>query len=395
MNILVTTIFDYPHEGGLSSHVTTLKKGLEARGHHVDVLSFTQLPNLKKKLFAQGPGYVMNRFSPGKGQLMNDLQRRKLLEQAIKHQAASYDVINSQDVFSTLASLQSGIPVVATIHGYYAYEAISRGAVQSDSETANNIRSYEQQAYRSANANITVDQRIRDYVKETSGADAHVVRNFIDTEQFLNSSTQLQAAREKYNIPIDHTMLFVPRRLTEKNGVIYPLLALKEVVKQHPETALVYAGTGEQMTNMKQKIIDLNLEKHVYLLGSVPHGDMVELYQTASIVLIPSVHSHGVEEATSISALEAMGSGTPVIAGAVGGLKELITHQEDGLLFGDRDEQELSKHISYLIEHKEAADTLSQAAQMKIRSSFSHLAAAERFEKTYSDAVEQQSTRSN
>ena len=31
MNILITTIFRYPHEGGLSTHVSTLKSGLEAK----------------------------------------------------------------------------------------------------------------------------------------------------------------------------------------------------------------------------------------------------------------------------------------------------------------------------------------------------------------------------
>ena len=49
-------------------------------------------------------------------------------------------------------------------------------------------------------------------------------------------------------------------------------------------------------------------------------------------MIVPSVHSAGVEEATSISALEAMGSGTPLIACAVGGLKEIVNPGVDGLI---------------------------------------------------------------
>ena len=41
--------------------------------------------------------------------------------------------------------------------------------------------------------------------------------------------------------------------MTEKNGVIYPLLALPEVLENHPETVLVYAGTGEQRTRLEER----------------------------------------------------------------------------------------------------------------------------------------------
>lgn len=84
MNILITTIFSYPHEGGLSSHITTLKKGLNSRGHSVDILSFSQLPSFKKKLLAQAPGFLLNKVKHGSGQLFNDRQRLKLLTSSIK-----------------------------------------------------------------------------------------------------------------------------------------------------------------------------------------------------------------------------------------------------------------------------------------------------------------------
>ncbi len=66
MNILITTIFRYPHEGGLSTHVSTLKSGLEARGHKVDVLSFKDMNPFQEKLFTQAPGYLVNKVK-GKG----------------------------------------------------------------------------------------------------------------------------------------------------------------------------------------------------------------------------------------------------------------------------------------------------------------------------------------
>ncbi|MFG6114137.1 glycosyltransferase family 4 protein [Halobacillus sp. MO56] len=387
MKILITTIFDYPHEGGLSSHISTLKEGLEERGHTVDVLSFSDLGSLKKKLFAQAPGYIVNRFKKGHGQLLNDLQRKKLLEKALKEKAGDYDVINSQDIFATLASASTGVPVVATVHGYYAYEAISRGAIQQETNTADKYRNLEKEAYQAADLNVTVDQRIRDYLKDTADVEAQVMKNFINTKRFDRIDVNLDELKQSHDIPTDSKMLFVPRRLTEKNGVIYPILALPDILKQHPNTMLVYAGTGEQMTAMKKKIAELGLQENVRLLGSVAPEDMTSLYQAADIVLIPSVHSHGVEEATSISALEAMGSGTPVIAGAVGGLKEIIDHEKDGLLFGDRNVEELSSHVIKLLDLPQFGKEIAINSKRKISESYSHQAAAERFEAVYNEAI--------
>ncbi|MCP3028079.1 glycosyltransferase family 4 protein [Halobacillus sp. A5] len=390
MKILITTIFDFPHEGGLSTHITTLKKGLEEDGHSVDVLSFSDVPNWKRKLLAQGPGFIINKVKHGKGQLYNDLQRKKLLASMIQERAEAYDVINSQDIFATHAALESPLPVTATIHGYYTYEAISRGAVNPKTCEAEEMMGLECQAYSGAQMNITVDKRICDYLKETSGTQAHIIRNFIDTEQF-NKFPQSGQTRQKHALPEDGYMLFVPRRLTEKNGVMYPLLALREIITTHPEVILVYAGTGEQLGTLKNKTKELKLEDNVYFLGSVAHEDMVELYQSSQIVLIPSVHSHGVEEATSISAIEAMGSGTPVIAGKIGGLKELITHETDGLLFSDRDTSELARQITYLIENPEIANALARHAKQKVTTYFSHTTASKKFIQLYTQAIEKKS----
>ncbi|WP_431804140.1 glycosyltransferase family 4 protein [Halobacillus andaensis] len=390
MRILITTIFDYPHEGGLSTHIYTLKKGLEQSGHSVKVLSFSELPNWKRKVYAQGPGFLLNKVKHGKGQLFNDFQRKQLLSKLILENHHNFDVINSQDIFATHASLDSPLPVVATIHGYYTYEAISRGAIDPKTNEAAKIKALEKKAYTGAEMNVTVDQRICDYVKESSGAEAHIIRNFIDTEQF-NQVAPARKTRKRYQLPENAQMLFVPRRLTEKNGVIYPLLALKNMIKDYPDTILVYAGTGEQYTELKNTTEEFELQNHVYFLGSVPHQDMVALYQTSQIVLIPSVHSHGVEEATSISAIEAMGSGTPVIAGGVGGLKELIAHNKDGLLFKDRDDNELTAHIRYLIDNPENAEALAEQAKYKVINQFSHYTASQRFTELYSKAIKKKS----
>ncbi|MFK4998711.1 glycosyltransferase family 4 protein [Bacillus sp. N9] len=300
---------------------------------------------------------------------------------------ANYDVINSQDVFSTVASIESGVPTVATVHGYYSYEAISRGALIENSKEDVKVQQIEKDAYQKAAGVIAVDKRIQDYIKEKANVTATSIKNFINVDAIQPDKLNTNKAKERYDIPDGMNMLFVPRRLTEKNGVIFPLLALPKILEKHPNTVLVYAGTGEQMEKLQEGISEHHLHDHVKLLGSVPHEQMKSLYALSNIVLVPSVHSHGVEEATSISALEAMGSGSPVVAGAVGGLKEIFEHGVDGFLVKEQDIDDLASAVISILDDPSFGSTLAKNARAKVEQEYSHLAAAEKYERVYIEAI--------
>ncbi|MGG5255339.1 glycosyltransferase family 4 protein [Neobacillus sp. SM06] len=387
MKILITTIFEYPHEGGLSTHIGTLKRGLEERGHTVDVFSFSNMNPVIRKIFTQAPGFLLNKISKGKGQLLNDNLRRRLLSVYLSNRKSQYDVINSQDVFAAISSIATGIPTVATVHGYFSFEAISRGALIENSKEDNKVQDIEKQAYQKAAEVVAVDSRIREYIMEKANVEAHTIKNFIDVNAFQPDKVDVKSIREEFQIPVGVKVLFVPRRMTEKNGVIYPALALPKIIQKHPNVLLVYAGTGEQMEKIQEIIDNNNLKQNVKFLGSVPHDKMKGLYALSDIVIVPSVHSHGVEEATSISALEAMGSGSPVVAGAVGGLKEIFEHKIDGLLVKERDIEDLAKSVISILDNPKFGEELAENARLKVEKKYSHIAAAEKFEKIYVEAI--------
>lgn len=172
MKILITTVFDYPHPGGLSTHVTTLKAGLEALGHEVDILSFTDIPPLKQRVIARGPSFLLNKVKQGQGIIWSRQKRQEMLLDLIKNQKhKGYDIINAQDSFATLASITSRIPTVSTVHGYMAFEAISNGSVKENSAQAKYLQEKEIEAYTKTRKVITVDQRIKDYVYKQAGVE--------------------------------------------------------------------------------------------------------------------------------------------------------------------------------------------------------------------------------
>lgn len=388
MKILLATVFDYPHPGGLSTHVTTLKAGLEARGHEVDILSISDVPRTTQLLKARGPSFVLNKVSKGKGIIWSRKVRKKMLQALIEtNKHKGYDIVNAQDVYATFAALDAGLPTVSTVHGYMAYEAVSAGSVAENSPEAQYLQEQEIEAFKRTRKVITVDQRIKDYVKKQAGVEGNAIRNFINIDDFKPDLSQKAALRDKNDVEQDDKVFFVPRRLTKKNGVIYPILSFPKVLEKYPNAKLIYAGSGEALDDMKALIAEKGIEDRVRLLGPIPHQKIKEFYALADVVLVPSIHSAGVEEATSISALEAMGSGIPLIACAVGGLKEIVDHNHDGLLVEERNVEELSEAMIELLDNPGKGQALAKAARTKIENEYSHIAAAEKYEKIYLSAL--------
>jgi glycosyltransferase involved in cell wall biosynthesis len=388
MKILIATAYDYPHAGGLSTHVTTLKSGLESLGHEVDVLSFSNVPSSTQNLYAKGPSFILNKLKKGKGIVWSHKARKRLLQGLIeKNKDKQYDLINAQDPFTTLAAIETGIPTVSTVHGYMTFESISKGSLDENSPEASYMKEVEIKAYKGTRKIITVDTRLKDYVKEVSGAEGNAIRNFIDIHNFKPDQEYRDQFRDKYGISKEDNVLFVPRRLTKKNGVIYPALAMPKIIEKFPNTKLIYAGSGEALSEIKKIVEEHKLHDNVTLLGAIPHEQIKEYYALSDVVLVPSVHSAGVEEATSISALEAMGSGSPLVACAVGGLKEIVNHKEDGLLVEEKSVQELADAVNYLLENPEEGQRMAIKARTKIEEEYSHIAAAKKYEAIYKSAL--------
>lgn len=389
MKILLVTSYDYPHLGGLSTHMTTLKSGLENLGHTVETLSFTDVSKWRRDFIARGPSFLLNKLSLGAGYHWTLNRRQDFLEAMLKQEKyRQFDIINAQDVFATRASLLAGLPTVTTAHGYLTYEGISKGSVAEGSKHAGNLLAVENSMYKATRAVITVDTRIKEYIKREAGVEATMIKNFIDVEDFKPELHRREEFRKKYQISNDDLVFFIPRRLTKKNGVIYPILSFPPVLAKYPNARLIFAGTGEMMEEMKEKAKELGISNRVTMLGAVDHKDMIQYYALSDIALVPSIYSAGVEEATSISALEAMGSGIPLIACAVGGLKEIVDHGQDGLLVEEKNIPELSDAMLRLLDDPEYGQQLATKARQKIIEQYSHYAASKKYEAIYHDALD-------
>lgn len=120
-------------------------------------------------------------------------------------------------------------------------------------------------------------------------------------------------------------VLLVLGRLSPEKGHALLIEQGANWLRNHPDTVLWIVGEGEERPRLERLIAHVRLETQVLLAGQ--QENIPAVLQTADTVLIPSL-----QEGLSYVALEAMASGCPVAAFAVGGVPEIIEHERNGLL---------------------------------------------------------------
>jgi glycosyltransferase involved in cell wall biosynthesis len=142
------------------------------------------------------------------------------------------------------------------------------------------------------------------------------------------------------------------------------------------------AGDGPQRAELEAM-----RPPHCDLVGPVQHKDLPALLRRADVVLVPSVHEKGVEEATSIAALEAMACARPVVASSIGGLKELLRDGENGLLVPERDADAIAAAVRRLVDDPALARRLGEQARADVLARFSLQARTEDYLRVVEKAV--------
>ncbi len=141
-----------------------------------------------------------------------------------------------------------------------------------------------------------------------------------------------------YKIPGVPLLLYVGRLDKDKNLNLV-LKAFKDSLKS-VKAHFVIAGKGAEKNNLLKLAEELGIKKHVTFTGFVSDEELPNLYAIADCVISP-----GTAELQSISTMEAMATGLPVIAVNAMALPELVGDGENGFLYSDGDVKGLSGKI--------------------------------------------------
>jgi glycosyltransferase involved in cell wall biosynthesis len=201
-------------------------------------------------------------------------------------------------------------------------------------------------------------------IRERVADDAKIetVLNGIDLRPFMCANRV--TARQRLGFIDDDILLCVASRLAPKKGLEYLIQAMPAAIAHFPSIQLVLFGKGPMQKSLCRQTERLGISGHVHFPGFRP--DIAQLLAGFDVILQPSL-----SEGLSISILEAMAAGRPVIACNIQGNREVIRNGETGLLVPPADRGALSEAIVRVLSDPRAAKIMGQKAARECRIRFS------------------------
>ena len=335
MKVLFLTNEYPPHVyGGAGVHVDYLSREL-AKRVDVDVRCFGEQGYEEHRyghhLGVVGYGYEEGAFERTASKLKSPLQA---LSRCIAFSAepVDADLVHCHTWYShfggILVKQLYGIPLVITTHSLEPSRPWKREQLGLGYDLSCWI---EKSALEMADAVVAVSEGMREDVLELFSVDpgrVSVIHNGIDTDEYHPAVGSDIIAQCDVDLTSPY-VLFVGR-VTRQKGIIHLVNAIKyldpsiQVVlcAGAPDTAEI----AEEMSTSVRRV-QAHRDGVVWINRMVDKRTIIELYSHAAVFCCPSIY-----EPFGIILLEAMACCTPVVASAVGGIREVVAHEETGFL---------------------------------------------------------------
>ncbi|OLD91555.1 hypothetical protein AUG86_01105 [Euryarchaeota archaeon 13_1_20CM_4_64_14] len=377
MHVIFVAITPFPKIGGGWTFLTQMSSGMGGRRHTTAVVSPKQMPSAWMTVINRTAQIVRVAFRSWlwffvRMALVGFAIRRYVSQKRLYEEV---DIFDAQDPVAFLAvhrpAQRRNRPTILTIHGYFHHES-NMGSIPPNSFWGLLLRRVERLAYSAAPEIVVVDTRLKEYLLRlgTDPKKVHVRRNSVDCAVFAPSDPASKAfERSHFRLHADDHVILCARRLEEKCGVRYAIEAMSLLTKRLPNVVLLIAGSGSLESSLRLLVSSLGIEERVRFLGDIDHGDMPSLLRASDAAVVPSITVGEEVEATSFAALEAMASAVPVVASDIGGLREIMTDDLDGILVPERDSVALASALLRVLGPE--GQRLGNAARRTVEASFS------------------------
>lgn len=160
----------------------------------------------------------------------------------------------------------------------------------------------------------------------------------------------------------DNLIVFLGR-LEQRKGIDLVLEAANSFLGKDTDAHLIIAGRDvEGWSDRAPSILKADARRRTHLLGEIPDSTREKLLAKASCLLFPSRY-----ESFGLVPLEAFVHGVPVIAANGGAIPEVVTHEENGLIFESGNSRELGKQVNRFLSEPDLQKRLSEGAHKRVR----------------------------
>jgi D-inositol-3-phosphate glycosyltransferase len=365
--------------GGLNVYVLELSRRLAAAGIDVDIFTRATSSRLEP-VVSVGDRILVHNIHAGpfegltKGELPGQLCvfAREVLRSEAAQPLGHYDLVHSHYWLSgqvgALARDRWGVPLVHTMHTLAKVKNEALAAGDTPEPSARIIG--EEQVVEAADmliasTDVEAKQLVNLYDADPGRVD--VVHPGVDLAVFRPRDTS--AAREAVGLPHDaHVVLFAGRLQPLKAPDVL-LRAVALLLDETPDlrARLVVpvvggpSGTGlEHPESLAELAAELGIDDVVRFVPPAPAPELAVWYAAASVVAVPSYN-----ESFGLVAAEALATGTPVVAAAVGGLSTVVVTEQNGLLLDSHEPRDWAAALRRVLLDDALRARLSEGARAR------------------------------
>ena len=346
--------------GGAEMHVSALAGKLRQRGHDVTVVC-PRGRALVADLVARGLRVKTPRTT-GKVDPVTLARICWWLRQ--ERAQVIHTHLSTASLIGSAAARIARVPAVATVHGL------------------NTRRCFE-----GAHAVIAVSDAVKQHLvaQGMSSGRITVVHNGVDLKE-ISETEKSTGLKEEWGFPAGAPVVVTVGRLSpeKRHGDLLAAMAKLSAQGRWRELRLVIVGSGMLGPALKREAERLGLGGRVVFAGF--QREVLPFLRAADVFVLPSV-----QEGMSLSALEAMGLGKPVIACRVGGTPEVVVNGENGVLVAPGRPEELARALEDLLADRGRARAMGAAARRCVAEAFNLEQMVSKVEAVYREVIERHS----
>ena len=207
-----------------------------------------------------------------------------------------------------------------------------------------------------------------------------VVRNGINLKESCEKRDDNTSLRHALGIAENVRVVGMVGRLSIEKGIKYFLEAAQKTLVKMPNICFLIVGDGPMEKELKQHTKMMGIEGRVVFTGF--YKDIAALYSLLDVYVLTSLR-----EGTPMALLEAMAARVPVVATGVGGVAQVVRHNENGILVKSHDPEEISESVLHLLRNPLESARLAANAKKALREEYSAERMAGQYENIYIDIV--------